>query len=390
MNKTANNAIYSWWTGPLAVNRYVQGEKTFLAYVDSEGTMGIMVWDQTTGTHERTELAQFEQDDHNAPAIAFMADGRVVVFYARHNKDHLLRYRISLEPESISAFGKEHTIESQGTVTYIQALAVTDTELTILWRSGSCQWSYATFACSADIARGVHEGFNTSEKIWLDAGAGLYYLQAVLAPDRSIRLFMYGHPLGEPERNEIRYGSIDEDGNIHAADQAPLGRINDLSVPLHPTDFQLAYRPSAGHKVRLLDVAHGTTPRFVAACFSNTQDAMYREFYLDGAEFLSSEITAAGIPIEVPAGGNYYFGGASFVKADDQTIYLSREAEERWSIEQWVKDETSWRLSQTIAESDAKLFRPYTLFNAVDGYRVAYVHGQYLSYTDYSTDIILT
>ena len=130
------DAIYSWWTGPLAVNSS-EDRATYLAYVDAGGTMGVMAIDADTGEQLRTELAQFEQDDHNAPAVHRMMDGRIVVFYARHNMDHLLRYRVSERPNDIREFGPEKSIESSASVTYIQALQTGGEELTVLWRSGS-------------------------------------------------------------------------------------------------------------------------------------------------------------------------------------------------------------------------------------------------------------
>ena len=47
---------------------------------------------------QRSRLAQFEDDDHNNPALLAVAGKPLVCFYSRHDAEEGLRYRISTAP----------------------------------------------------------------------------------------------------------------------------------------------------------------------------------------------------------------------------------------------------------------------------------------------------
>lgn len=382
-SRPVDDAAYNWWINPLAITK---DSKTFISSVGSTGKMTITCFDHDTKTMERTEIADYEGDDHNAMSVNFMRDGRVIVMYARHNADSVVRARVSTRPYDITEFGAEVILQSSGGVTYVQSFdSGFDQYLRIIYRTGVYKWGTALF--NRDTGK-----FDTSEKIWLDSGSGQYYVLAMPYADgsRRTRLFMYGHPIIDPLKNHVRYGYIGANSELITVGGVILASLNmEGNLPTTPDQYHLAYTPPTGKKMRLLDVAISTTPKFVFSEFDNGNNSQYKEAVWNGTSFDTSDITESGKAVEVPVGGNFYFGGVSYEKRDDNTIYLAREVNGLWKVEKWVKTDNTWLFNELLDENDDKIFRPYSIFDNTNSMRVSYLKGTYQSYTNYLTSLFV-
>ena len=90
------------------------------AALDHEGGMVAATYDLATHATRRIRLAQFEDDDHNNPALLTVSGKPLVCFYSRHDAEEGLRYRISTRPLSLDDWLPEQRLEFGGPTTYAQ------------------------------------------------------------------------------------------------------------------------------------------------------------------------------------------------------------------------------------------------------------------------------
>jgi len=71
---TIDNAIYSWWVQPVAVN---DGTDTWVGGIAKLGTVRVAKVHRETGAVQFVEISRTNRpDDHNAPAFAIRPDGK--------------------------------------------------------------------------------------------------------------------------------------------------------------------------------------------------------------------------------------------------------------------------------------------------------------------------
>ncbi len=85
-------------------NGYVfEHDKTYMGWVEDEGTIVVAELDHDTDEYKRVELHPFlESDDHNNPAVVVLPDGRIMVFYSMHTNEPYMYYCVTKNPEDIS------------------------------------------------------------------------------------------------------------------------------------------------------------------------------------------------------------------------------------------------------------------------------------------------
>jgi hypothetical protein len=113
-----NNADWCWFSEPRVIHFSGVHDSTYFGYVTNAGTINAGQYDHETKTLKTFTLGTFEPDDHNNPAIDVLRDGKIIVFYSRHNLDNSLRYRISSAPEDITTLGAERVLTTSGLTTY--------------------------------------------------------------------------------------------------------------------------------------------------------------------------------------------------------------------------------------------------------------------------------
>ncbi len=80
-----------------------QHDKTYMGWVEDEGTIVVAELDHDTDEYKRVELHPFlESDDHNNPAVVVLPDGRIMVFYSMHTNEPYMYYCVTKNPEDIS------------------------------------------------------------------------------------------------------------------------------------------------------------------------------------------------------------------------------------------------------------------------------------------------
>ena len=117
-----DNGGWCWYQDERAI---VQGDKLFLVSVANElgkngssrqGDIEVMSYDLAKGGKvARTVLHKnFQSDDHDAPALLSLPDGKILALYSKHSSDKNICYRTTTNPGDISAWTDEmiHTRNS--------------------------------------------------------------------------------------------------------------------------------------------------------------------------------------------------------------------------------------------------------------------------------------
>jgi hypothetical protein len=103
-----NDGFWSWYMDERAVID-AAGGKLLIGSVSSSpvrypmgrptGGVDVVAFDLATGNRTRSQLSDIDEDDHNAPGITILPDGRYLAMYSNHGNtsmgDYLSRYRLS-------------------------------------------------------------------------------------------------------------------------------------------------------------------------------------------------------------------------------------------------------------------------------------------------------
>jgi hypothetical protein len=85
----------------------------YFGWVDSSGNVEVATYTEDTGVVSSPFVlkAAMEADWHDSPALAMLADGRLIAAYCRHSGSQMY-VRISTNPEDITAWGSEVNIDA--------------------------------------------------------------------------------------------------------------------------------------------------------------------------------------------------------------------------------------------------------------------------------------
>lgn len=302
----ANGAL-TLYTQPLSA---VRNGKLYAGMVSTASGPGICVTQTDLATRAVTQFvlnATFKNNNHDPASIGFTLDGRVICFYSAHN-DTKLRYRISTNPEDISAFGSElfltiptetaynhqHYLSTPGRhyVHYRQALKDT------MARS------------SADLAT-----WDTARS-WVNSGTQRPYTLSVSnGIDRIDLFFSTGHPNDTGVISSLyhAYIKIDAAGTevFYKSDGTVIG-----AGPATPTNATLVYDGSV-YEAWNTDIKIGVDghPRVIFTKYVNINtDHRHMFVRFDGTNWLT--------PVQITTAGGYLFSATGW--SDGQAIFDAR------------------------------------------------------------------
>lgn len=378
---------HTWWIRPVSA-RY--GPAYYIGGITPAGEIKVFKV-APTGVASFTLHSGARGDDHNAPSITQLPDGRLLAFYTRHGLDSQLRYRISTSPDDISAWGAEQSIATAGGVTYSQAWVDSTGRVHVFHRITTLTWAHRYSDNNAATW--------SAGKTFISTG-NRPYIATVPAPDSpdTLRLAVAGHPIDSPDHN-IYYGEINLiSGDIRAPGGPSLVNLYDATPAIAPAALEVAYTAPANS--RMLDIGSGTSPQILLASFSGVSDAQYREARRVSETWeISAPIADAGPPIENPVGANYYFAGMAATADQDEIYTCRRDAlTANWVIEKWTRDGSGWTLSGTVHNEDwrtySEVFRPMAPANAGVNIPLTFLRGEYSGYgnainhLEHFTDIV--
>jgi hypothetical protein len=384
------DGAWTWFSDPRAVHYVGENDKTYWGWADTHGSIRISSLDHKTGQVQITTLHYgFEVDDHDAPAILVRPDGRLVVFYSKHNAP-LIYYRISTNPEDISAWNDEQTITPfPGIIwiTYVQPIYLSAEAKTYLFFRGPDaslnSWSYVTSPDNGDTWSSGTVLLSISP---ITSPAAFHqYLKVEGNGVDTIYFVHSGHPGNEV--SSIYYFSY-KAGSFYRANGALIGTTANL--PFNRLHLDSVYDAAAsGHcKAWIWDVAASNgVPYVTFTTYPSVTDHRYNYAFWNGAAWETEELTSGGTYID---GGSqlYYSGGVVLDHNSPNTVYLSKPFTKR-EIQKWVTSDkgVTWSVSDVTSNSSADNIRPVSVRKHRSDLPLFWLFGNYGSYTTYSTSI---
>lgn len=399
-----------WWIHEKAM--VGMNGKTYIAYVTDIGEVHVKEMDAKCSRSLSTDVCICRlncnySDEHNAPSMCVLDNGKIIVAYTGHAATHSLKYRMTERPYDLMSFGPERELEYSGTATYAQlSYNVKRKELWLFTRVSSVTWE---FRYSKD------EGETWSEPTTFlksDKG-GLFYFDVRKQFVRTKegvqeRWFfaLYGHPRISQDHT-IRSGMFDVDGYLCNMDGERTEKNLFAGAELELDKLAVVYDSPEGTTVRLLVVSPTEPYRVGLAPFVlNDADSAYYMVatYKDGGWKCSKPIAQVGEFLSVLPqmdGSQTYVGGMAFYYGvgeagfhpknpgtiDTNRVYIARFDGENRVLESYVTHDCgeTYDLEQTIRsipkEKNIKIWRPTVPTGAQDNMPLYWHEGTYSAHT---------
>ena len=364
----------------------------------------------TVALHER-----FQSDDHDAPALMKLSDGRYLAAYTLHGDDDLMRWRISLEPGDATRWDEERTLGVGDRVTYANLYRLSAEDGGRIYNFHRGMGFDPNYLVSDDDGRTFRYGGRLFD--WpadpARRGSGRPYVRYASDGRETIHFIATeDHPLHFA--NSIYHGFI-RGGGVHRSDGSATGVLSTTArTSLRPTDLTRVFeggpdrvawtcdirldregRPYVAFSVRVGDATNpGREPG---------QDLRYYHARWDGRAWRVHALAHAGTRLY--ADERDYSGLVALDPADAYLCYVSTNADpvsgeplvsradkrRHWEIFKGRSRDggATWSWSAITRDSTSDNLRP--IARTLDARRTVliWLRGTYRSYTDYDLSVVV-
>ncbi len=400
-----DNGAWCWFSDPRAI--YFEGKhrRTYAGWVDSAGSIMVGFYDHDLKSIETKALRNhLEKDDHNNPSLFIDNEGKLMVFYSKHDTQEPIYMDRARNAEDISAWdpvdelGLNDSVVYAGlsntyTYTNICQLADEENKLYLFWRGADHKPNFST---SVDNGKNWDRGkiLILPDRIYKDRRP--YLKMASNNKDVIHFAFTDGHPR-EEVTNSIYYSKYYK-GAFYKANG---DKIADWSgLPLKPQNSDVVYDAvKSGEKAWIWDVAENGEgdPVIVYSRFPNDSTHVYYYSVWDHQQWSNHALINSGRwfpqtrPGEIEREPNYS-GGIVLDHEDPSTVYLSRVENGKFEIEKWAtrNQGKDWNILEMTKNSEFDNVRPFVIRNHAtqDSLTVLWLNvKKYRHYTDYQTSI---
>ena len=415
-----------WWINGKAI--VADNGMTYIAYVTDMGEVHLKEFDAKCSRSLSRDVRVCTlncnyADEHNAPSICVMRNGKIIIAYTGHSQTASLKYRITENKYDILSFGEEKTIPMEGSVTYVQLFENTGkNELWLFCRVNGVTWE---FRYSKD---GGETWSGPTLLLKSDAG-GLFYLnvrkqfiRSENGGDEQWFFALYGHPRISKDHT-IRSGIFNSDGQLLRTDGTEtaenLYQCEGRAV-MEIASLDIVYESPEGTTVRLLEVSPTLPLRVGFAPFVIDDDwspdpskpVYYMATFKGGKWNISEPICAAGefLAKDVIDGSQTYLGGMAcyygvgeaglyprdIVETRTNRVYIARFDGENRVLESYLSQDhgKTYQLEQVIRkipkEENRKIWRPIVPIHAQDNLPVYWHEGTYAAHTGgWHADVVM-
>ncbi len=395
----ATQGCWTWYHDPRAVYYKGTQEKTYVGYFHSDnnpGEAGIASYDHATGAIQTFNLkTNFGFDDHNTTTLTILPDGRIITFYCVHYGAAWYS-RISTNPEDISAWGAEKTVNVACTYPNVCQLSAENNRLYLFFRGpsteggdagmpyyqtsndGGATWSTAVkYFFGGTEAAGMRPYCkycsNGKDKIYM-----LIEQDNRNNPPPKPTFFMYYFNGGFYRMNGTLIKTVAQDA------ATPIG-VNDVDMvfdPANPPDG-LSNVIGTGWDVALDPDGN---PVFVYDIYDNTNGGPNHRYYYyrwDGTKWNSHFLVNSGNPMTEGNVEVGFGGGLILDHVNPNIVYLSTHVNGVFELERWVTPDkgATWTYWQITSGSAAKNCRPIVPRNTPGGkIDVVWNYGTYTTW----------
>jgi hypothetical protein len=404
----APDGVWTWYNDERAV---VHGGKIFAGYVTSRGKVKVSSYDLATRRVAQSEpLNSWTQaDDHNNPSILALADGRLLVLYARHFGT-AFQTRTTLNPGSVSAWEEEKKYDPQVQITFSHLLGLTlENQDNPNGRIFNFTRAYVLDPC---LTYSDDNGASWSDLIHMVestvARSSPYTKMSGNGRDRIDMILTDGHPRNRSENSiyhcYYRYNPGEQRGAFYRTDGTWLTTFASLKQGgrFAPENGTKVYDgASASGRAWVHDVARDERGR-LAAVYSTragSNDLRYRYalFHPEEKRWKEGQLAYAGNYLYRPEFD--YAGGVVLDPDDVNRVYFASNvnprtgqaiAGGRYEIYQALTGDNgvTWGITAVTENSALDNIRPFVPRTHPDQTTVLWCRGVYQAYDRYKTKIV--
>ncbi|MDX6254283.1 MAG: hypothetical protein QOJ11_617 [Frankiales bacterium] len=404
VTELVGDGAWCWFQDPRAIHYVGQHDRTYVGYVTTKGDIDVLALDDPTGAISQTVLhPRLVADDHAAPGLEVLPDGRIAVFYAGHIGNAMF-YRISTSPEDISSFGPEQTVPTNVGgpygYTYANPIYLPAEHRTYLFFRGADARPVMTY--SDDNLQTWSPAHTLVLPVGAVAGQRPYAKYATNGTDTIYFTFDDGHPRDMPTNNvyymAYRGGVFSRADGTAIASLASVtgadGTNNGRGTPISNTQADLVYNGGgADGKGWVQDIAAGPDgrPVILFATFPNDNNHRYHYAAWNGTTWQQRDFTGGGGSIATTGGETEYSGGLSLDPNDPSVVYTSRQHGNAWEIQRWTTPDLGQTFTSPVsitAGSTVKNVRPVVPWGSPGPVKVLWMSGTYTHWDGkYNTNI---
>jgi hypothetical protein len=393
VSELVGDGAWCWFQDPRAIHYVGQHDRTYVGYVTTTGDIDVLALDNPTGTVYQTVLhPKLVADDHAAPGIEVLPDGRIAVFYAGH-VGNTMYYRISTNPEDITSFGPELTVPVNVNgpygYTYANPIYLPAEHRTYLFFRGADARPVMTY--SDDNLQTWSPAHTLVLPVGALPGQRPYAKYATNGTDTIYFTFDDGHPRDIPT-NSVYYMAY-RGGEFYRADGSPIASLASVTgtdgtnggagTPISNTQADLVYNGAGPDgKAWVQDIAVGPDgrPVILFATFPNDSNHRYHYATWNGTAWQQRDFTGGGGSIATIGGETEYSGGLALDHNDPSIVYTSRQHGSSWEIQQWTTPDGGNTFSAPVSiteDSTDKNVRPVVPWGSPGPVKVLWMSGTY-------------
>lgn len=391
------DGAWCWFSDPRSVFYSGTHKGVYTGYVTAKGDVMISLQDQQTHEIEYKMIYPgLQADDHVNPSLLFLPDGRLMVFFTRHNGT--IYYTTSKQPEDISSFEAIDSLDLGNMLCYTNPVLLSEENSRIyLFSRGGYDWK-PSFITSDDlgvtwskprtiVSKKVNNIHNRPyTKIVSDGKSKIHFA------------FTDGHPRDE-NHNSIYY-LMYQQGSFFDAAGVKMGDVAHL--PIEQELVPKAFDGLANNQRSWIwDIAVQENGHPVIAYSTLPEET--RHFYQygiwDGSSWKNTRLCNAGSAFprferakQESDPEPHYSGGIVLDHNHPNIVYLSRPVNDRFEIEQWTTNDGGDTFSQVALTSNSLKdnVRPVVTrgMPSTIPSRVLWLHiNHYAHYSNYSSSI---
>lgn len=382
------DGAWCWFADPRAI--YYKGikEQTYFSWITKNGDVEIASYNHRTQEYiKKTLFSKLEVDDHDNPTLFFREDGRLIVFFSKHNGITMHRV-ISQNPEDITSWGSDYLFGVNVTYPYPFKM---DNQIGLFYRG--LNW-HPTLVTSSD--NGLT--FGTPQQ-FIQGGGGRPYTKYCQDKNGAIHIaFTDGHP--RDLATKIFYVCY-KNGKFYRANGTYIKDFTGTSTALNidTNEAEIVYDASNG-KGWIWDITTDADgyPVLVYATFPTDTDHRYSHARWNGTAWVKTPLTKAGkwfpqTPVNQTEREPNYSGGISLDADNPSVVYLSKQVNGVFEIFKWTTNDkgATWDSLAITQNTPAGLLnvRPIVPRNHKPGlFDVLWMKGTYIHYTNYNTSIL--
>jgi|GEM_PF-1238529 len=387
-NVVTNSGAWCWYQDPRAIHYSGTRNATYMGWVNNVGDIIIYQYDENAKTQSTYTLhGALNYDDHAAPAIVFRPDGRLMVFYSAHGGGTMY-YRVSTNPEDISAWGAEQTMptntsgmNSGFTYSHPVILKGENNKLYDFWRGGNYQ---PTYSSSTDLGA----TWAPAQTLFTANNTQRPYLK-VVSDDQNRIDFVATDGNPNETTTSVYYFSY-HNGAFYKADGTFIKNMD--GTPLTPAMVDTVYSAAAHGNVSgwNWDIAIDSTgnPVIVYATLPASNDHRYHYARWNGTSWTDTEMTQAGGTIGGGLEPNYS-PGITLDHDDPSIVYLAKQVGSYDEIQKWTTADggVTWTSSSLTTGSTQNNVRPIVPRHHDANMQVLWMYGYYPFWNSFQTGI---